>query len=81
MCMLQPPLCLIPIFRQPHASSTRSDHPETQQEHQAQVVQRAYSKLEHVVMQITLNNTKTTLVVFKSLTVCAGIPELYKQLP
>ena len=45
------------------------------------MVRRAYSKLEHVVAQIALNNTKTTLVVFKSLTVRAGIPELYKRLP
>ena len=78
---LQPPLRLIPIFQQPHASSARSDRPETWQEHQAQVVRHAYSKLERVVAQIALNNTKTTLVVFKSLTVRAGIPELYKRLP
>ena len=32
-------------------------------------------------MQITLNNTKTTLVVFKSLTARVDIPELYKRLP
>ena len=32
-------------------------------------------------MRITLNNTKTTLVVFKSLTARADISELYKQLP
>ena len=29
-------------------------------------------------MQIALNNTKTTLVVFKSLTAQADISELYK---
>ena len=32
-------------------------------------------------MQIALNNTKTTLVVFKSLTACVDISELYKRLP
>ena len=32
-------------------------------------------------MRIALNNTKTTLVVFKSLTVRADISELYKRLP
>ena len=77
-CTLQPPLCLIPIFRWPCASSARSNHPETRQERQAQVVRHAHSKLERVIVQIALNNTKTTLVVFKSLTVHAGIPELYK---
>ena len=34
-----------------------------------------------VVAWIALNNTKTTLVVFKSLTARADISELYKQLP
>ena len=32
-------------------------------------------------MQIALNNTKTTLVVFKSLTARVDIPELHKRLP
>ena len=38
MRTLQPPLQLIPSFRRPRAFSARSDHPETQQEQQAQVV-------------------------------------------
>ena len=32
-------------------------------------------------MQITLNNTKTTLVGFKTLTVCVDILDLHKQFP
>ena len=75
---LQPPLRLIPSFRWPHAFSTRSDRPETRQECQAQVIRRAHSESERVVARVTLNNTKTTLVVFKSLTARAGISELYK---
>ena len=45
------------------------------------MIRRAHSKSERVVARIALNNTKTTLVVFKSLTVRADISELYKQLP
>ena len=45
------------------------------------MVRRAHSESERVVVRIALNNTKTTLVVFKSLTVRADISELYKQLP
>ena len=78
---LQPPLRLIPSFRRPRAFSAHSDRPETWQERRAQVIRRAHSKSERVVVRIALNNTKTTLVVFKSLTVCADISELYKQLP
>ena len=78
---LQPPLQLIPSFQRPRAFSACSNRPETRQERQARVVQRAHSKSERVVAQITLNNTKTTLVVFKSLTARADISELYKQLP
>ena len=78
---LQPPLRLIPSFRRPHAFSTRSDRPGTRQERRAQVIRRAHSESERVVAQIALNNTKTTLVVFKSLTASADISELYKQLP
>ena len=79
--MLQPPLQLIPSFRWPRAFSACFDCPETWQECRAQVVRRAHSELEHVVAQIAPNNTKTTLVVFKSLTARADILELYKQLP
>ena len=78
---LQPPLRLIPSFQRPHAFSARSDCPETRQERRAQVIRCAHSESERVVARITLNNTKTTLVVFKSLTTRADIPELYKQLP
>ena len=78
---LQPPLRLIPSFRRPHAFSACSDRPETWQERQAQVVQRAHSESERVIVQIALNNTKTTLVVFKSLTARADILELYKRPP
>ena len=78
---LQPPLRLIPSFRWPRAFSARSDRPETRQEPRAQVIRRAHSESERVVRQIALNNTKTTLVVFKSLTVRADTSELYKQLP
>ena len=45
------------------------------------MVRCAHSESERVVARITLNNTKTTLVVFKSLTVRADISELYKRLP
>ena len=45
------------------------------------MIQCAHSESERVVAQIALNNTKTTLVVFKSLTARADISELYKQLP
>ena len=79
--VLQPPLRLIPSFQQPRAFATRSDHPETRQECRAQVIQRAHSESERVVARIALNNTKTTLVVFKSLTARADISELYKRLP
>ena len=78
---LQPPLRLIPSFRRPCAFSARSDRPETRQEHRAQVIRRAHSKSERVVTRIALNNTKTTLVVFKSLTARVDISELYKRLP
>ena len=78
---LQPPLRLIPSFRWPHAFSTRSDRPGTQQKRRAQVIRRAHSESERIVARITLNNTKTTLVVFKSLTARADIPELHKRLP
>jgi hypothetical protein len=81
MCVLQPPLQLIPSFQWPCAFSARSDHPETRQEHWAQVVRCAHSKSEHIITQIALNNTKTTLVVFKSLTARADISESYKRLP
>ena len=78
---LQLPLRLIPSFRRPHAFSAHSDRPETRQERRVQVIRRAHSESERVVTRITLNNTKTTLVVFKSLTACADISELYKRLP
>ena len=78
---LQPPLQLIPSFRRPRAFSARSDRPETRQERRAQVIRRAHSESERVVARIALNNTKTTLVVFKSLTARADISELYKRLP
>ena len=78
---LQPPLRLIPSFRRPHTFSARSNHPETRQKRQAQVIRRAHSESERVVARIALNNTKTTLVVFKSLTARVDISELYKQLP
>ena len=74
-------LQLIPSFRWLRAFSTCFDRPETWQECQAQVVRRAHSELERVVARIAPNNTKTTLVVFKSLTARADILELYKQLP
>ena len=45
------------------------------------MIQRAHSESERIIAQITLNNTKTTLVVFKSLTARADILELHKQLP
>ena len=80
-CMLQLPLRLIPSFRRLCAFSARPDRPETQQERRAQVIRRAHSESERVVVQIALNNTKTTLVVFKSLTAHADISELYKRLP
>ena len=76
---LQPPLQLIPSFRWPHAFSACFDRSETRQERRAQVVQRAHSKSECVVARIAPNNTKTTLVVFKSLTARADISELYKR--
>ena len=79
--MLQPPLQLIPSFRQPRTFFACSDRPETQQERQARVVQHAHSESEHVITRIALNNTKTTLVVCKTLTAHADILELYKQLP
>ena len=78
---LQPPLRLIPSFRQPRAFAAHSDHPETRQERRAQVIRRAHSESERVVAQTALNNTKSTLVVFKSLTARADILELYKRLP
>ena len=75
---LQPPLRIIPLFRRPRAFSACSDRPETWQERRAQVIRRAHSKSERVVVWTALNNTKTTLVVFKSLTARADISELYK---
>ena len=78
---LQPPLRLIPSFRRPRAFSACSDRPETRQERRAQVIRHTHSESERVVARITLNNTETTLVVFKSLTARADISELYKQLP
>ena len=45
------------------------------------MIQRTHSKSERIVARIALNNTKTTLVVFKSLTARADILELYKRLP
>ena len=45
------------------------------------MIRRAHSKSERVVAWIALNNTKTPLVVFKSLTARADISELYKRLP
>ena len=78
---LQPPLRLIPSFRRPRAFSARSNRPETRQERQVQVIRCAHSESERVVAWTALNNTKTTLVVFKSLTARADISELYKQLP
>ena len=78
---LQPPLQLIPSFWWPFAFSACSDRPKTWQECRAQVIRCAHSKLERVVVQITLNNTKTTLVVLKSLIARADISELYKRLP
>ena len=78
---LQPPLRLIPSFRRPRAFSAHSDRPETRQECRDQVIRRAHSESERVVAWIALNNTKTTLVVFKSLTARADISELYKRLP
>ena len=78
---LQPPLRLIPSFRWPRAFSAHSDRPETRQERRAQVIRRAHSESERIVVRIALNNTKTTLVVFKSLTARADISELYKWLP
>ena len=79
-CTLQPSLQLIPSFQWPRAISAHSDHPETQQKRRAQleVVRCAHSESEHVVMQIALNNTKTTLVVFKTLTVHAAISDSHK---
>ena len=77
---LQLPLRLIPSFQWPHAFSAHSDRPETRQERRAQVIRRAHSGSERVVTRIALNNTKTTLVVFKSLTARADISELYKRL-
>ena len=76
--MLQPPLQLIPLFQQQRAFYARSNCPETWQECQAQVVQHAHSESERVVTQIALNITKTTLVVFKTLTACADILDLHK---
>ena len=61
--------------------STSSDHPETWHKYQTQVVQCAHSKSECVITWITLNNPKTTLVDFKTLTACADILDLHKQLP
>ena len=80
-CALQPPLRLYPSFKRPHAFSTHSDRPETRQERQARVIQRAHSESERIVTWVTLNITKATLVVFKSLTACVDILELYKRLP
>ena len=78
---LQLPLQLIPSFRRPRAFSARSDRPETRQERRVQVIRCAHSESERVVARTALNNTKTTLVVFKSLTACADNLELYKRLP
>ena len=46
---LQPPLRLIPSFRQPRAFSARSDRRETQQECRAQVIRRAHSESERII--------------------------------
>ena len=78
---LQLPLQLTPIFRRQRALSTRSDRPETRQEHRARVVRRAHSESERVVARIALNITKTTLVVCKTLTARVDISESYKRLP
>ena len=45
---LQPPLQLIPSFRQPCTFSAHSDRPKTRQERQARVVRHAHSKSERV---------------------------------
>ena len=77
-CALQPPLRLILSFRRPRTFSACSNRPETRQERRAQVIRRAHSKSERVVARTALNNTKTTLVVFKSLTARADNLEWYK---
>ena len=51
---LQPPLQLIPSSRRPRAFSTHSNCSETRQEHWAEVVRRAHSKSERVVVRIAL---------------------------
>ena len=78
---LQLPLRLIPSFRRLRAFSACSDHPKTRQERRVQVIRRAHSESERVVARTALNNTKTTLVVFKSLTARADNSEWYKRLP
>ena len=80
-CALQPPLRLILSFRRPRTFSARSNRPETRQERRAQVIRHAHSESERVVARTALNNTKTTLVVFKSLTARADNSEWYKRLP
>ena len=67
-CMLLPPLQLMQQFQWPCTLSAGSNRPETQHEYQAQVVWCAHSKSERVITWITLNNPKTTLVDFKTLT-------------
>ena len=79
--MLQPPLQLIPLFRQPCTLSASSDRPETHQQYQARVERCAYSKSERVIAWIALNNPKTTQVDFKTLTARADILNLYKRVP
>ena len=78
MRTLQPSLHLTPIFRRQCAFSARSDRPETRQERRARVIRHAHSESERVVGRIALNNTKTTLVVCKTLTARADISESYK---
>ena len=80
-CMLLPPLWLIPLFQRQHALSAHPDHPETQQKYRAQVILHAHSESECGIAWITLNNTKTTLVVSKSHTVCADISDFHKRYP
>ena len=80
-CVLQPPLQLIPLFWQQCAFSAHSDHPEPWQEYWVGVIRRAHSELERVIAGIALNNTKTTLVVSKSLTAHVDISDLHKWYP
>ena len=45
------------------------------------MVRRAHSELEHVVTWIALNITRTTLVVFKTITAHADISDSHKRYP